>query len=276
MKNHKVIVLSPSNFSLYTLSTIVSLQRSGIQIAGVGVRRLVDPKRLLFELERNALRIIKKIGRKLLFRNQIYHNATKETLSYFLKEHEIELRTIKKLCKKENIPLYYCFNFNENEFVNRVKELSADAIIFTGGGLIRKPLLEATPKGILNCHMGILPIYRGMDLPEWAVLNGDFDQIGCSVHIMDSGVDTGPILSKFIVEPQLGDNIRSIRDRIEYHMTSVLSETAFQYLNDQIIPQKQSILEGKQFFTMMPMLLDVTEQKLSTAFNSKINQKTFQ
>ena len=39
---------------------------------------------------------------------------------------------------------------------------------------------------------------------------------------MDSGVDTGPMLSKFVVEPQHGDNIRSIRDRIEYHMTSVL------------------------------------------------------
>jgi len=232
----------------------------------------VDPKRLLFELERNALRIIKKIWRKLIFRNQIYHTAAKETLSYFLKKHDIELKRIDEFCKQEKIPFHYCSDFNETEFVNRVKELSADAIVFTGGGLIRKPLLEATPKGILNCHMGILPMYRGMDLPEWAILNGDFDQIGCSVHVMDSGVDTGPILSTYVVHPQRGDNVRRLRDRIEYHMTSVLVETAFKYFNDQITPQQQSPSEGKQFFTMTPMLFDVAEQKLSTAVNPIINQ----
>ena len=251
---------------------MVCLRRSGIQIVGAGVRRLVDSKRLLFELERNALRLIKKIGRKLIFRNHSYHNADKETLSYFLKENDIELKRIDKLCKQEKIPFHYCSDFNETEFVNRVKELSADAIVFTGGGLIRKPLLEATPKGILNCHMGILPMYRGMDLPEWAIINDDFDQIGCSVHLMDSGVDTGPILSKYVVRPQRGDNVRRLRDRIEYHMPAVLVETAFKYFNNQITPQQQSLSEGKQFFTMAPMLYDLAEQKLSRAINPTINK----
>jgi methionyl-tRNA formyltransferase len=273
MNSKKVVVLSPSNFSLYTLAIIVSLQRSGVEVVGVGVRRLLNPHRLLFEMHRNAPRVIKKIWSKLVLRKQIFHTSQKETISHYLKENDIDLISVSQLCNKEKIPLNNCYEFNEPGFVNWIKGLSVNAVIFTGGGLIRKSLLNITPKGVLNCHMGILPMYRGMDLPEWAILNGELDQIGCSVHIMESGIDTGPILSTHAFPIQPGDTIRSLRDRIEYHMTSVFVKAIVGYLDDKIIPQVQSPEEGKQFFTMTSTLLAVTEQRLAKTVSKMKNIK---
>ncbi len=45
--------------------------------------------------------------------------------------------------------------------------------------------------GVLNAHGGILPEYRGMNVMEWSLLQGD--QIGVTVHFIDSKIDTGQI-----------------------------------------------------------------------------------
>lgn len=263
VKGKRVVVLSPSVYSLYTLGTIVCLQRAGVQVAGVGFRRLLNPRRLLQESRRDGARLMKKIWNKLLFRNWVYRVSGKETISQFLKDNDIPLKRVSVMCKSDGIPTRYCYDFNDANFVDWIKGVSADAIVFTGGGLIRQPLLEATPKGVLNCHMGILPMYRGMDLPEWAILRGQMDQIGCTVHVMESGVDTGPILSTRFVPPRSGDTIRSLRDRIEYHMTSEIVNTAVAYLENRILPQTQSVEDGKQFFIMTPLFVDIVERRLA-------------
>ena len=64
---------------------------------------------------------------------------------------------------------------------------------FYWSGLLRKVLLVDLEKA-LNCHMGILPFYRGMDVAQWPILNQDFSNIGLTTHIIDEGVDTGDIL----------------------------------------------------------------------------------
>ncbi|MEN8130905.1 MAG: formyltransferase family protein [Pseudomonadota bacterium] len=204
-----------------------------------------------------------KIWIKLIRRNQNYKSSCDETISQFLKENDIPLEKVSAVCKREGIPVRRCYDFNENNFVKWVREVGAEVLIFTGGGLLRRPLLEATPKGVLNCHMGILPTYRGMDLPEWAILNGDLDKIGCTVHVMDTGVDTGPILKTFLVPIRREDNIRSLRSRIEYVMCLAVVKTTVDYVKGCIEPQPQSKVDGKQFFIMTESLFKVVESKLA-------------
>jgi len=264
-----VIILSPSDFSLYTLSTIVSLRRAGVQVAGVGLLRLINPSRLLFEGRRDGVRLLKKIWNKLLWRNQIYESSGKETMPQFLKENDIPLERVSAVCKREGIPMRCCSNFNQVDFVDWVRASHADAVVFTGGGLVRQPLLDVTPKGIINCHMGILPGYRGMDLPEWAILNGKFEQVGCTVHIMNAGVDTGPILRRYPVALQHGENIRQLRDRIEYLMCSAMTRTVVDYLEGHIEAKPQAVVDGKQFFMMTPTLINVVEARLASLGGSQ-------
>jgi methionyl-tRNA formyltransferase len=67
-------------------------------------------------------------------------------------------------------------------------------IIFTGGNILRKQLLEVPRLGVLNVHLGLLPEVRGMSSPEWSLLN--HVPAGVTLHYVDAGIDTGPLLQR--------------------------------------------------------------------------------
>ena len=67
----------------------------------------------------------------------------------------------------------------------------------TQTGLVSKAqlakVIDAVPCGIINVHPGTLPSYRGLFAPFWQILHRE-PELGCSVHLVDRGIDTGPIL----------------------------------------------------------------------------------
>ncbi|MBX9593112.1 MAG: hypothetical protein K2X46_02015 [Roseomonas sp.] len=54
-------------------------------------------------------------------------------------------------------------------------------------------VIDAVPRGIINVHPGALPGYRGLFAPFWQILKRE-PVLGCTVHMVDRGIDTGPIL----------------------------------------------------------------------------------
>jgi hypothetical protein len=54
-------------------------------------------------------------------------------------------------------------------------------------------VIEAVPLGIINVHPGALPGYRGLFAPFWQILRRE-PELGCTVHYVDPGIDTGPVL----------------------------------------------------------------------------------
>jgi len=63
-------------------------------------------------------------------------------------------------------------------------------------GIIRPVLLEAPRLGCLNSHHGWLPSIRGLWSTVWAIVEDRADWVGQTVHWMDTGLDTGPILAR--------------------------------------------------------------------------------
>lgn len=59
--------------------------------------------------------------------------------------------------------------------------------------IFRRPLLDAPRLGTINCHAGALPFYRGRNILNWAIINGE-TEFGVTVHRVDEGIDTGDIL----------------------------------------------------------------------------------
>jgi methionyl-tRNA formyltransferase len=89
-------------------------------------------------------------------------------------------------------PIAVCNDQNAPDSLAQLKEWSPDLIIFTGGNIVRKQLLDVPRLGLLNVHLGLLPEIRGMSSPEWSLLK--HVPVGVTVHYMDAGIDTGPIL----------------------------------------------------------------------------------
>jgi hypothetical protein len=71
----------------------------------------------------------------------------------------------------------------------RLKALNLDIGLHKSGIIYRKATIDAFRLGILNPHIGILPAYRGRNVMEWSLLQGD--PTGISVFFVDSGIDTG-------------------------------------------------------------------------------------
>ncbi len=79
--------------------------------------------------------------------------------------------------------------------------------------IIKGPLLEAFPRGVMNIHPSLLPSFPGLDAQGQAFRYG-VKIAGCTVHYVDLGTDTGPVILQESV-PVLPDDSRdSLAKRI--------------------------------------------------------------
>lgn len=58
--------------------------------------------------------------------------------------------------------------------------------------IIKQEVLDTLPDRFVNLHVALLPFNRGADPNAWSILEGT--PKGVTIHIVDSGIDTGPIL----------------------------------------------------------------------------------
>lgn len=66
---------------------------------------------------------------------------------------------------------------------------------------------------IINIHPALLPAFPGLDAQKQAIAYGS-KYSGCTVHFVDSGVDTGPIILQSIVKIRKGDTEKTLSKRI--------------------------------------------------------------
>jgi len=84
---------------------------------------------------------------------------------------------------------------NSPQGCQALRDLEPDLIIsIRYRRILRDEAIAIPGKGVINLHSGILPDYRGVMATFWALLAGE-KEIGTTLHwIVDSGIDTGPIL----------------------------------------------------------------------------------
>ncbi|GAB4318595.1 MAG: phosphoribosylglycinamide formyltransferase [Candidatus Sumerlaeia bacterium] len=79
--------------------------------------------------------------------------------------------------------------------------------------LVHDPLLQAYPQRILNIHPALLPAFPGLDAQKQALEYG-VKISGCTVHFVDAGMDTGPIILQEAVPVLEDDDEHSLAARI--------------------------------------------------------------
>ena len=258
----RVVIFSPSRFSLYTTTVAEMLHRRGVEISAVCVMRLFNRRRFVSELGRDGTRLLRKIWKKLVLRERGYKSNNPETIVGFRRAHGVEYRNIDEFGRMRSVPVVYCNTLNDAPVIEQLEKVRLDLIVFTGGGLIRKDVLERAGHGVLNCHMGILPKYRGMDVVEWPIIEGEPDQIGVTVHFMDRGVDTGDILTTQKVLPRAGETVKELRDRFEPVMCEAMVEACLGFLEGKFKRRPQRVEDGKQYFVLHPALNRLAQRRL--------------
>lgn len=102
----------------------------------------------------------------------------------------------------------------EKEIISRIKDYNIDLIVLAGFMRILSPYFVRHYKHrIINLHPALLPAFPGMHSARQALEYG-VKFAGCTVHFVDEGVDTGPIIKQAVVPVEDDDTEQSLLDKI--------------------------------------------------------------
>jgi phosphoribosylglycinamide formyltransferase-1 len=103
----------------------------------------------------------------------------------------------------------------ESSLVEELQASGAELIVLAGYmRLVKAPLLEAFPRRIINIHPSLLPSFPGLEAWRQALTAG-VKITGCTVHFVDSGMDTGEIIAQSEVSILPGDTPETLHARIQ-------------------------------------------------------------
>ena len=95
---------------------------------------------------------------------------------------------------------------NSPECIAALKALQPEVVVVNGTRIISAEVLNAVPARFVNTHAGITPLYRGVHGAYWALVENDRPRCGVTVHLVDTGIDTGKILGQATIAPTAEDN----------------------------------------------------------------------
>lgn len=130
----------------------------------------------------------------------------------------------------------------DKEVVAALKEEHVDLVCLAGFMRLLSPyFVRAFPGRILNIHPALLPAFTGLEAQKQAFEYG-VKFTGCSVHIVDEGMDTGPIVCQAVVPVLDGDTVETLSARILKEEHRIYSEAVCLLLEDKVRVEGRRVL----------------------------------
>jgi methionyl-tRNA formyltransferase len=131
-----------------------------------------------------------------------------------------------------------------------VQELSAYApdliVVDSYSMLLPAPVLAVAKVARLNLHGALLPAYRGPNPVQWALIN-DERKTGVTLHLMDSGFDTGAIVDQRVIPIAIDDTWRELYALQDVAARTLLHDSLPRYLRGEIRTVTQDPSESSTF-----------------------------
>ncbi len=120
------------------------------------------------------------------------------------------------------------------KIADELKQRDVGLVILAGFmRIIGKPLIEAFPNKIINIHPALLPAFPGLHGQRQAIQYG-VKISGCTVHFVDEGVDTGPIIIQAAVPVHPDDTEDTLSERILKIEHKILPEAIRLYADGRL------------------------------------------
>ncbi|AZJ35043.1 formyl transferase [Tenacibaculum singaporense] len=126
---------------------------------------------------------------------------------------------LKPIAEEESIPYKGFFNINDPDVVDQIKEWKPDLLFVVGlSQLVKDEIMNIPTKGVVGFHPTNLPRGRGRAPIAWSILNEK--KGGANFFLIDSGVDSGPILGQKLFDIEEDD----YAEDFELKMLDAISE----------------------------------------------------
>jgi len=119
--------------------------------------------------------------------------AGHEFAAVSLRNHPSD-KSLELTARALNLPILRPENINAESYIDEIKSMKIDlGVSIACDQIMRRPLLDTAKRGFINFHAGKLPSYRGRNIINWAIINGE-SEIGVTAHVVNEGIDTGDIV----------------------------------------------------------------------------------
>jgi len=136
---------------------------------------------------------------------------------------------------------------NSKESISWVANLQPDLCLSVAyNQILKQPVLDIPAHGFVNFHAGKLPNYRGRNIINWAIINGE-TEIGLTSHYIDQGIDTGDIILQESLPIGWTDTYGDVLDRVIEAIPGIVAETVSLVASGKADRKPQSHLPGTYF-----------------------------
>ena len=130
----------------------------------------------------------------------------------------------------------------DKEIIKILKEKKIDLVVLAGYMRILSPyFIRAYQNKIMNIHPALLPSFPGLHAQKQAIGNG-VKISGCTVHFVDEGVDSGPIILQKAVEVSDDDTEESLTEKILKEEHQIYPQAI------QLFSESRLIIKGRKVF----------------------------
>lgn len=203
------------------------------------------PQSKIFDLFK---KISNLISFKYIFSIIIYYFYQRK----YAKDMEFSEKRINKSFNKRfnNLKLNLIEFQNYNDIFSLIQKSNPDFLISLGGPLIPRKILNLVNGYSINQHAGLSPFYKGNYTTFWPLYHRQILKIGTTVHLTDTGADTGCILRRERVSIDLTDTPGSIFHKSVVAGTEIMIDTVKKIINgEEVICNKQNPFLGKTYLS---------------------------
>jgi methionyl-tRNA formyltransferase len=262
----KLVITAGFDGSFPAIAMSELLRRSGHTIKAVIVVTPFNTKRLQSMIRQRGVDGLKKVAKKLFSSKK--SDIKLSPLDQYLLDQRINFTSLKLWCKANGVAYVLVKNINSSSSIRCLEEYMPDAVVYSGGGILKSSFIKAANSKIVNNHSGPLPAVRGMNAVEWSILLGH--QPSATIHLIDQGIDTGEIIINKALSLDKDDTIETIRSKaILTGLIEIIK--LFDGLTDlKNLKKKENIgiLEGRQCYIMAPALRELASKKLKGLLNA--------
>jgi hypothetical protein len=246
---------SPSAIALTQL-----LLRDGVRVAGIMIVTPFQLARARTLLQARGFKALKSAALRALGAARMYPREACDPIDGFFASEGLKRIALPALARQSGIPYKSFRCLNSPEAISFLRANNPTGVAYCGGGILRKPFLSAVEGKVLNAHAGPLPQVRGMNATEWSLLLGL--PLEVTIHFIDAGVDTGPVLARLPIALTPGDTLDTLRLR------AVVNGVQGLYRNIQALaaPLPRKAPDRAQFvqtFVLAPAMRDLAQWRLA-------------
>ncbi len=165
------------------------------------------------------------------------------------------------ICAARGIPLLTVADHNDARSVAALREADVDLVVLGDTRLVRPEIIAEIPHGIVNVHPGVIPEVRGNNPYIWAVIHG-LPQ-GATSHLINAGVDRGPVLQVRRLPSPAADDLPSLIRRVNELCAEVVVSTLEDLVGGRAVTTAQPPDDRLTFRKARPEIWSLAAQLLA-------------